>query len=166
MNKLAEVIKGISGSSFVGLTTVTDVKLLGGKKNPQQGNIKKHTTSGSIILFSNQSSNGYENMVKRRLEKEGKSSEDFKLGERAWGKRIENSPFVEHKGKYYLECIFLSSPQVEYRENGLPINKKDIQGLQEKTEGNQGNLENKVVIRTYSVESIRELRIDGKEYKF
>ena len=106
-------------------------------------------------------------MVKRRLEKEGIDPDNFKLGKRPWGKRLENLPIIEHKGKYYLEVIFNQPPCVEYvyMENGYgkPISKKDIIGLPEKKkEGKQGGLseENKVIIRTYNIDNILEIHIN------
>lgn len=169
MNKIEMIEKAvgnISGNNFVGLSTVTEVKLKGGKKNTMQGRVQKHTETGSCMIFSNQSSNGYENMVKKRLEKEGKNAESFQLSARAWGERLQNSCFVEHKGEKYLEVIFLGKPRSFYTLDGIEIDKKDIEGLEEKQEGNQGGLDDKVIIRTYNCKNIRKIRIDKKEYLF
>ena len=163
---IEKAIGKISGNSFVAMDTVTEVKLKGGKKNTMQGRVQKHTKTGSCMIFSNQASNGYENMVKRRLEKEGKPANSFQLGERAWGKRLTGKPFVEHKGEMYLECIFMGKPESFYTLDGLPVDKNTIEGLESKDEGNQGGLDNKVIIRTYNCKNIRAIRIDGKEYKF
>lgn len=152
---------------FVGLDTETQVKLKGGKKNPQQGRITKRMTGASVMCFANVNSNAYENIVKRRLMNEGKNADDFVLGERAWGQRIAGTPFVEHNGKQYLEVIFLHAGTTEYFMDGLPIAKANIVGLEEAapSEGSQGGLEQKVVLRTFAVENIVELRVNGKNWK-
>jgi hypothetical protein len=158
---------GINGNSFIGLDTLTEVKLLGGKKNEFVGNTQKATTNINVMVFSNKNSNGYENMVNRRLIAEGKSPDDFVLSPRTWGVRIPNTPIIEHKGEYYLEVIFLKSPNLHtsYFFNGKPIEKRFIQGFPEKSEeGEQGGLDNKVIIRTYKIASLSRISINKKVY--
>ena len=163
VNELKNELEKINGCTFAGIKAVTPVKLKGGKKNPMQGKVYKVVENGNCMLFPNKSSNGYENMVKRRLEKEGKDAENFKLGKRVWGKRIENTPLVEHKGKYYLEIIYMQTPKIHYMYDGKPIEKDKIEGLPEKkTEGKQGGLDNKVYIRTISLDNIKELKLFGE----
>ena len=162
---LVNAVANINGASFVGLDTLTVPTLKGGKKNQMQGRITKRMMGANVMSFQNKNFSAYEAMVKRRLVAEGKQAEDFKLGERAWGTRIPNMPIVEHKGNYYLEVIFISSGVVSYYLDGNPINKSDIEGLEEKEEGKQGGLQDKVIIRTFAAESITELRIDGKSFQ-
>ena len=157
-------VSGLNGASFIGIDTVTNVKLKGGKKNDMQGRITKVVTMSSVMIFSNKNSNGYSNMVKRRLEQEGKDFESFEVKPRVWGQRIENTPLVLHKDEYYLEVIFLKSGKVEYKLDGQPIEKNNIVGLSEKREGTQGGLNNKVIIRTYKVSSITGIRINNKDF--
>jgi len=167
---LKEILeKNLNGAGFIGLVAQTPVKLKGGKKNPQQGRIYKVIKNGNCILFQNKQKNGYSNMIRRRLEKEGIDPDNFKLGKRPWGKRLPNLPIVEHKGNYYLEAIFNQAPKVEYLikdENGFrPISKDEIIGLPEtKKAGKQGGLsdKNKVVIRTFKVDNIKELHFNGE----
>ena len=87
---LREIFQNVNGTSFVGLDTESVVKLKGGKKNEQQGRVTKRTLGSQVMVFTNQESNGYENMVQRRLIEEGKDPTSFKVGERAWGKRVPN----------------------------------------------------------------------------
>lgn len=181
---LREIFQNVSGASFVGLDTESKVTLKGGKKNLQQGRITKRVTGSSVMVFTNKEQNGYENMVQRRLIQEGKDPTSFSVGPRVWGTRVEGMPIVEHTKdgvtKDYLEVIFLAAGKTEYFQDGLPIDKKDIEGLDEKedkptevpnktdepTNKGQAGLENKVVVRTYSEESILRVRIDGNEYTF
>ena len=162
--KLIHAISNVSGNTFVGLSTVTTPVLLGGKKNPMQGRVKKAMAGASVMVFQNKNVNGYEAMVERRLVQEGKDPSSFQLGPRAWGERLPNLPVVLHKGKYYLEVIFLHPGEVFYTLDGNLIDKADIEGLNERepSEESQGGLDNKVVIRTFAVENVIELKINGE----
>jgi hypothetical protein len=162
--QLIDAVGNISGASFVGIDTLTKVTLSGGKKNPQQGRVQKRMTGASVMCFQNKTVNGYEAMIQRRLVAEGKDPNSFQLGERAWGVRIPNMPIVEHKDNYYLEVIFLKPGAVEYLLDGAVVPKSSIEGLVEREGGEQGGLENKVIIRTFAADSITELRVDGKVF--
>lgn len=170
MTDLRDILKNVSGMTFVGLDTMTRPLLKGGKKNVMQGRITKVIVGSSVMVFQNKTINGYEAMVKRRLEAEGKDSTNFQLGERKWGERIPDLPLVEHvkdgEKKFYLEVIFLRAGEVFYFLDGSPIDKQDIEGLQEVavSEDAQGGLDNQVIIRTFSVDSLLGVRIDGYEY--
>lgn len=162
-----KILDTVDGASFAGLDTETDVTLKGGKANPQQGRITKRHTGANIMLFTNKATNAYDAMVKRRLSAEGKDPGDFKLQPRAWGERIPNSPFIEHKGTHYIEVIFLKAGKSEYLLDGNPIATADVIGLRETVSSTgQGGLDNKVVIRSYKLSSIKAIRIDGTEYTF
>ena len=166
---LFNAVSNVSGNSFVGLDIVSTVKLKGGKKNPQQGRVQKQVTGAVVQVFQNKDVNGYEAMVKRRLVAEGKSAEDFTLGERAWGKRVDNMPIVEHtkdgETKFYLEGIFQKAGEVQYLLDGVPVALEDIEGLDTPAAGNgQGGLENKVAIRTIDAQNITVLRINGATF--
>ena len=155
----------LEGGTFVGMDTVTDVKLTGGKKNAQQGRVTKRMTGAQVMCFTNSKTNAYDAMVRRRLEAEGKDPDSFELGPRAWGQRIVGTPFVEHNGKHYLEVIFLKSGSVQYLLDGQPVDETAIEGLPDRKEGEQAGLENKVVIRTFALDSIVELRAAGQTWR-
>jgi hypothetical protein len=151
-------LKKLNGTAIAAIDTFTPVKLTGGKKNAMQGKIYKKVTGSNIMFFCNLNSNGYENMVNRRLEQEGK--EPFTLSPRVWGERVTGTPFVSHKGSLYVEAIFLKAPtKITYYLDDQEIDKSDIIGLPEKSEGDQGGLDNKVVIRTYHIENITSLKM-------
>lgn len=161
MHKLQTLLNdSVHGATFIALNTETDVPLKGGKANPLQGRVRKTCIGSNVMVFQNARSNAYENMVKRRLEKEGKNPETFVLSPRKWGNRIPNTPFVEHNGKLYLEVIFMKAGESKYYVDGVETDKDRIPGLDDKQEGEQGGLDNKVIIRTYSVDSIRAITID------
>ena len=160
---LHSIFANVSGGSFVGIDTTTDVALTGGKANPMQGRVTKVMRGASVMVFQNKYVNAYQEIINRRLVAEGKIG-DFEVGARAWGNRVPNLPIVEHNGKEYLEVIFLRAGDVEYFLDGNPIAKNSIVGLKDGGAGEQGGLDNKVIIRTYAVESINCIRIDGQAY--
>lgn len=168
INQVFAAVTNVSGASFVGMDTLTTVSLLGGKANPHKGRITKRMTGASVMCFQNKNINGYAAMVARRLEAEGKDSASFELGSRAWGERMPNLPIVRHEKNgitvYYMEVIFLKPGKVEFLLDGEIITKSEIIGLADKDEGAQGGLENKVIVRTFGVDSITAIRIDGKEF--
>jgi len=173
---LKDVLK-VVGTSFISLTIETDVKLPGGKKNPLQGQVTKKSTM-NVMVFSNKNVNTYQNMVNRRLEKEGKQS-DFVVGERSWGVRIPNTPFVEHNGQFYLDVIVKSTSESDYFVNGRKVDVEDeyeftylvedkvrlTEVVKTKvSEESQGGLEDKVIIRTVKIENIKSLTHNGATF--
>jgi hypothetical protein len=162
-----ELMQQVNGTTFIAIDTVTDVKLTGGKKNPFQGRVTKVMHGANVQVFQNKNSNGYANMVNRRLEAEG-SNATFELSPRAWGTRIPNSPIVEHKGEFYLEVIFVRAGHSEYCVDGIVTPSDQLEGLPVATvsEGGQGGLENKVIIRTFKISSIRRIQINKVEYQY
>lgn len=161
MHKLETLMKDVNGATFIGIDTVTVVPLKGGMANPYHGKLTKIVTGSSVMVFQNKTTNGYENMVKRRLEQEGKNPNFFVLSPRVWGVRRQGEPFVDHKGKVYLEVIFLKPGEVKYMVDGQQVNPSTIPGFEtDKEEGKQGGLDNKVIIRTYAVDSIKAVRIN------
>jgi hypothetical protein len=171
---ILENLSDFKGSQIIGLDTVVNVKLTGGKKNPMQGRIKKITEGNVVMIFKN--GEGYKNMVNRRLEKqfddlgmttvelfERIADKNFEPGPRPWGTRIEDSPIISHRGKLYLECIFIKAGKSKYFLDGEEIAKERITGLPDKKEGRQGGLIDKVVVRTFALESIIKVRKSKKE---
>lgn len=157
--------ENVNGTTFISINTSTEPKLLGGRKNPHKGRVRKVMTGANVMVFQNKSANGYENMVTRRLEKEGKDPATFQLQPRSWGTRIPNTPFVEHNDNIYLEVIFLNRGQIHYELDGQKISPAEIQGLQlGGEEGRQGGLDNKVIIRTFKVENITSITINKTTY--
>ena len=157
----------LAGGTFVGMDTLTEVKLRGGKKNPMQGRVTKRMTGAQVMCFSNQNGSAYAAMVQRRLVQEGKDPASFELSPRAWGERIQGTPFVEHRGQHYLEVIFLRAGTVQFLLDGIEIPRDQVEGLDEPAvnpEG-QGGLENRVVIRTFALAGITALRANGEVWR-
>lgn len=164
---IEQLVSHVNGTSFVGLDTETPVKLTGGKSNPMQGRIVKQVIGSSVMIFQNQHSNGYENIINRRLVQEGKDPGSFSVGPRQWGERRTGTPLIDHNGQVYLEVIFLRPGTIRYFLDGNQIDKDAIIGLaSSQEEGEQGGLSNKVIIRTYNVANIKRITIDKQRYIF
>jgi len=165
MNNLRKLLASVNGATFININTSTEPKLTGGKSNPHKGRVRKVTTGANVMVFQNKSVNGYEAMVKRRLEKEGKAPESFELSPRKWGTRLPNTPIVEHKGNYYLEVIFLHKGKTHYELDGVKTDPSNIQGLPGYNgEAEQGGLNDKVVIRTFKIDSLTSITINKETY--
>lgn len=165
MTQLQNILANVSGASFISIDTETQVKLKGGKANPFQGRVTKRSIGHSVMVFQNKNSNAYENMVNRRLVKEGKNPESFQLQPRKWGTRITATPFIEHNGGIYLEVIFLKPGKSELLVDGLPYS-GEIPGLEaaEVDEDSQGGLNDKVIVRTFKADSVKKIRVDHAEH--
>lgn len=154
----------LNGGTFISIDTLTPVKLTGGKSNPLQGRVTKRVTGSNVMIFQNKTVHAYDAMVKRRLMQEGKDPSSFVLGERKWGTREEGTPFITHNDKEYLEVIFLSAGDVELLVDGAPYDGV-INGLPVHQEGRQGGLDNKVIIRTYTVNNITAITVNHTRYE-
>lgn len=161
---LQSLLKDVDGNAIISIDTVTTPTLKGGKGNPLQGQIRKVMIGGNVMIFTNKRVNGYDAMVKRRLEKEGKDPASFQLSPRQWGERVDGTPFVKHNGQLYLEVIFLRAGKVHYTHGARPIDKAAITGLEDKEEAHQGGLDNKVIIRTFKADSIQAITINGERH--
>lgn len=161
---LRALLSSVNGATFISIDTLTKVELTGGKTNPFYDRIQKRVVGSNVMVFQNKKLNGYENMVQRRLIDEGKDPTLFELSPRAWGRRLPNCPFVEYRGKYYLEVIFLRHGEIEYLLDGRPFPKQLITGLDDHEEPAQGGLKKKVILRTYACESITGLMVNHMRF--
>lgn len=160
LTQIQDLVDRINGCTFAGLDCITTIELSGARR------VIKKCFNARVILFTNKKSDGYENMVRRRLEQEGKDPDSFVLGQLAWGKRLPNSPLIMHEGKHYLQVIFLAEPRPEYYLDGQRVRKRDIKGFpKDKLGSGRQGLEdkNKVVVRTYALESIKCIRLFGEQ---
>ena len=163
--KLSTIInENVSGNTFISINTSTDVKLRGGKKNELQGRVRKITTGLNVMVYQNKTTNAYENMINKRLKKEGKQT-TFEVGPRKWGERITNTPFVTHNEQAYLEVICLHPGTSHYEVDGVKTDADAIEGLPPVQDGgDQGGLDDKVIIRTFKVDSITAITINKEKH--
>ena len=164
LETVLEVINLATSDDIIKLTTMSDVKLTGGKKNPLQGKVTKVTEGATVNLMDGTT---YGEVVKEQMVKEGKDPNDFKINERPWGIRVDNTPLIKHNDQYYLETMHLSGGTTTYMVEGNPTNKDDIEGLPvtKVSESSQGGIDNKVIIRTHKLESIVGLYVNDKYFE-
>lgn len=139
LSALLQDEKTVRGCAIVSFDSVTAMKLnkyLDKSRqipNPHFGRIQKHTNGKLGLLFSDKVSNGYENMVNRRKETIGQEA-DFVVGERAWGDKLPNTPFMQWTPKGtgvltdYLCMIYHESPvtlAAKVAEMGIELNEND-----------------------------------------
>lgn len=149
----------------MGIDFETEPKLSGGKKNDHLGRVIKRTEGSSVMVFANKYVNGYEAMVRRRLVQEGKDADNFQLGPRTWGTRVEGLPIVEHNGNFYLDAIFMNPGTSIYLLDGVVTDAAKIKGLSPSTDsGEQGGLDNKVIIRTIALGNVTSIRAGKATY--
>lgn len=167
---LIKMLEAVNGMTFISIDTCVEPimdKMLdraAGIRNPHYGRVRKEQKDSVVMVFQNKRVNGYENMVKRRLEAEGKDPESFVLSPRRWGERIPNMPLVVHNNEYYLEVIFLRPGPVQYFLDDQPVNEDRIIGLRYPEPPEQGGLERKVQLRCFSFNSLRRIKIDTNDY--
>ncbi len=115
-----KAVNGCTFASFNALTEPDMNKTINGDRknpNPHYGKIRKVLDNQLVMLFSNKTTNAYENMVNRRLVLDGKAA-DFQVSKRSWGTRIPNTSVVEHTNKAGEYCQYLS---VIYHENPVSL---------------------------------------------
>lgn len=169
MTNVRDIMADVNGTSFIGIDTLTVPqvnKTIDRKEpNPHYGRVTKRMSGASVMVFQNKSGSAYGAMVERRLKKEGKDPASFELQPRKWGERLTGTPFVEHNDQLYLEVIFLKPGKVEYMIDGKVVPKDSIIGLRDRAmDPEQGGLEDKVVIRTFKVDSLERITINKTAY--
>jgi hypothetical protein len=159
------------GNSIISFDTTTKVPLKGGKKNLMQGRITKITLGNLAQMFQNKDEiSAYVNMVRRRLIAEGKDPNDYEPKPLTWGEHVPNKPLIVHTKdgitKHYLHVIFLEGGKSTYFLDGGEIAKDKIEGLESTPprDDAQGGLENMVIPRSYSLESIDTIRWAKKSW--
>jgi hypothetical protein len=156
VEQLVEMLVKNKGAKIVTLYTETQPKM---KKtnNPYLGVIKKSRING-VVNFN------YENSVNRQRVRED-STPDFKAEERKWGKRINGTPVVEHKGKYYLEVKVERTLDTKYELNNEEVSYESLKPFfYERSTGRQ-ELEKEVILRDFSLDNLKALKYNGQMYE-
>jgi hypothetical protein len=163
-SELVENLLQVRGAKFTTIVSETDPRL---KKtdNPYYGTKKIARVNGCINWI-------YQNAVNNQRMREGQPSDSdgtvefFTPEPRRWGSRIHGTPLVEHKGHYYLELKVQRSLGYEYRLGAEVIDPSEIEPfIPKKTEGARQKLAKPVILRDYSIISIRQITMDGIVYE-
>jgi hypothetical protein len=156
VEQLVEMLVKNKGAKIVTLYTETEPKMRKAN-NPYLGVVKKSRING-VVNFN------YENSVNRQRVRED-SVPDFKAEERKWGKKINGTPVVEHKGKYYLEVKVERTLDSKYELNGQEIDSKLLAPFFYKKSVSRQEVENEVVLRDFSLDNLKALKYNGELYE-
>jgi len=143
--------------TFLSMLSVTEPKLA---KGCPYRNVRKISKVFGIANFR------YQNSVNAQREREGLLA-DLEAKPRQWGFHVPGSPLIVHKGKYYLEIkVEKILKHARYLSEGKFISPEAIKPyLPSKRDSGRQEVDKAIILRDYSLESIRNLRIGGKEIK-
>ena len=108
INVAKKLFENVRGTGFVGIDSLTQVLLTGGKANPQKGRVTKRTTGSTVMVFAQEEHTAYSAQVKRRMEKEGLDAASWEGGPLPYGEWVDDTMFIVHTKKgdteptYYL----------------------------------------------------------------
>ena len=167
--ELVNNLQGIHGAKFTTIVSETDPRL---KKtdNPYYGAKKIARVNGCINWIYQNAVNNQRYRENQPTDEDG-NIEHFTAEPRKWGVRIKRTdgsvtPLVEHKGQYYLELKVQRSLGYEYRLGDDVIDQTLIEPfLPRKTEGARQKVSRPVILRDYSISSIRQITLDGIVYE-
>ncbi len=160
-SNMITLLSEVERPTFVHLVTDTKVRM-NKTNNPYYDEIRKVLSSNFYIGLE------YEKRVNVNREKEGKET-DF-LSSPLCGKvHISKCVLTDTKTrtKFYLMCEWFkrSYPKIDYIHNGNSIDKQIFESyLVKRKESEKQQLENKVNIVTYGMDSIKEIRMNRTRY--
>jgi len=163
--QLMDILTDMSGkgSKFVGLTTVTEPKLL--KSCPYNG-VRKVSEVTVQVNYD------YVNAVENQLRKEDKDLDDYKQGT-SWYDVVtfqngKLTPFAKHKtsGDLYLRCRHMSTTSSKYfDDNGNEVSEQQLAPyLPKKSKATNQGTDTAVRAVTYKLDGIVAVRVDGNNY--
>ena len=158
-DQLVKVLMGLTGSTFATITAETELKM-NKKNNPYYGEVTKVTEANVNINFN------YTNAVNNARLKEG-NEEEFVAQPRKWGQKVPGTPLVLHEGNYYLEARFLgySKTNSVYYHNNKVVEKTLLESfIPAVREAKNQDLENEVIVRSFKIQSIKEVLVNKTRY--
>jgi len=155
-------LSSLRGAKFITFVARTDCRLK--KTGNSFGRVWKVSRVNVCVNFL------YNEGVLRRLEKEGKSPDDFHRGE-SWHCPIFSedgklTPLCQHKttGEFYVRCQLIAKvgESSYFTDDNVEVTEEEIAPYLPKksTYANQG-LDNPLIFLTYSLASIKEITCDG-----
>ena len=149
LKQLEQVLREVNRATFVTIVAETQPRMRK-TDNPYAGHvIKRSRVNGAICWI-------YKNAVQKQLDKQ-EIDVEFQPQERKWGERLQGTPFVEHKGKLYLEMKVersLDSVYIDVR-TGEEVDKEKLQPFL------QDPPDSVVVLRDYALENIKQIAMKG-----
>jgi hypothetical protein len=173
-NDLKVMLLNLRGATFATFTAETEPKLL--VKNRKTKEPRPYETISKVQTINCTVNFHYDEGVLRRLEKEGKSPEDFRRGE-SWHEPIiindRLTPFCQHKqtGEWYLRVMYRSHVgssryfTVDQNGNNRELSYGEVEDYLpvEKHYENQG-LEIPLVFLTFKLSGIKKMAIAGQSF--
>lgn len=160
-SNMITLLNEVERPTFVHLVTETKVRM-NKKGNPYHEQIVKCLSSNFYI------GSEYEKRVNNNREKEGVET-DFVSSPLSGKEHISKCVLTDTKTqtKFYVMCEWFkrSYPKVEYKYNGNSIDKQMFESyLVKRKESEKQQIENKVNVVTYLIESIKEIRMNRTRY--
>lgn len=169
-NQLVEIVRNRAGALAIGLEAVTDCRAR--KTGNPFGKIFKRVRAMGFIGAD------YQQSVEREAVRQGADAQDFVAESLPWGKWLIPNKIIEHNGRLYLRTQTtpgnrrtVAARVLEYRsENGQVLTKEQVKPfLPESRESakqqEDAELTETVWVRTYALDSLRRVRINGCSYK-
>lgn len=155
LGELKAALASRKGTSFVTIVALTDPRMRK-RGNPYIGRVQKRSTVNGAIGWI------YQNSVNRERARENLEP-DFEAFPRKWGQRIKGTPFVEHKGKTYLELKVERAISTEYLLDGEVVDKSVIEEWlpKRKPEGERQEVDRPIILRDYDLANIKAITFDG-----
>ena len=159
--ELMELLNGRKGAAIVSIVTRTSPEMRK-TANPYFGRVTKVSKVLVMVGWS------YENAVnaqRLREAKDGDVVDYFESQPRKWGSRIKGTPFVEHKGAYYLEAKVQRSLGCQYEMDGKVIDPEILKPfMKERSSAANQGVEREVIVRDYRLSSIEQVTIADVTY--
>lgn len=173
--ELVDRLKSKRGAFFTTLTTRTKVKM-NKKKVLDDGTVIPNTLGEveKIAVVNVGCNEDYEKGVRRRREKENQPVDEngevelFYAEPLPWGHWVcredgKRTPVIEHKEKLYVRTHIRHSVGYEYRDATDANVDKDVvhQFVPQREEGARQQVDDPIICRTYSLDSIVQITTDG-----
>lgn len=157
LTELSELLATKRGCQFITMTCRT-VPAMNKRGNPLFGRLEKLATVNGAINWN------YTNAVNNRRRREGVTP-NFTAEPRVWGVRLPGLPFVEYKGKLYLELKVERSVEYVYLVDGKITPKEKVTPYLIQSTGNpRQDLIKEVMLRDYALETIEQIKVGGRVY--
>lgn len=175
VKELESKLREMKGTTFATIVAFTPPDFVGGKSCPMiQRGVRKLAVVNVLI-----GGWSYENSVNNRRLKEASEDETveyFYPEKRRWGVRLHDKltnrllGLVEHDKedgkKYYLETkVERSIRHNYYDKDGKHVSKAEAEKyLRPKKEGARQEVEKPVIVRDYTLENIKAIRLNGEVF--
>jgi hypothetical protein len=167
---LAHELNGFTSAEFIQYDSVTEPKL--NKKSRTTGLpcpftvVKKFTSARCALKVI------YENAMNNAQARAGEDR-DFEAKELPWGEWItfedgkRSKILIKHKGAFYIRTTYTNPneiPEVKYVADGKSVKKSELADYLPPEKESTGEAKDKVIVRTYNINSMLEIRMAGKTY--